>query len=194
MALEHLLTLLERQAAAQADAALAAARERAERIKADAATRLEQRRATAASARADELRKATEREVAAAQRRARHAVLEARQRLLDRVFEAAAAELPKAARRPEFLERLPLDVAEARSYLGDGAATVRCHPDLAPAVQQVVAADSRLTVVADPAAGSGVRLVSEDGSVEVDHTLEARLAQLRPQLALDVLHMLEKPA
>ncbi|HEX9610455.1 MAG TPA: V-type ATP synthase subunit E [Gemmatimonadales bacterium] len=190
MPLADLLAVLERDAEAQAEAELAAARAAATRIETDAAARLDGRRADYVTARQAELRAATERAIAEAQWRARAGVLEARQRLLDRVFAAARKELPGVARDPAFLDRLPRDLAAARAYVGDARVTARCRPEIAAAVRALAATNGAVTVVEDETAGTGVRLMAADGSVEVDDTLEARLERWLPRLALAVMRRL----
>lgn len=190
MPLEDLLSALERDADAQADGELTAARATAEGIAAAAAARVERRRAEFVAARQAELRAAGEQRAADARRRALAGVLEARQRLLDRVFAAARANLPALAGDPSFHGRLPRDLAAARAYLGSGAVTARCRPEVAAAVRALVAGNGALTVVEDESAGTGIRLVGGEGSVEIDDTLEARLTRWLPRLALAVMRRL----
>jgi vacuolar-type H+-ATPase subunit E/Vma4 len=190
MPLESLLAALERDAEAQAQAELVAARAAAARIAAEAAARVNARREAFVADREAALRAVTEHAVTQARWHARAGVLGARQRLLDRVFAAARAALPSAVRDPAFLNRLPQDVAAARTYLGDAPITARCRPEMAAAVRALAAGNGALTVVEDVGMGSGIRLVAADGSVEVDDTFEARLERGRPRLALAVLRRL----
>lgn len=194
MALEHLLAALERDAEATAEAELSAARAEAVRIEAESAARVEQRRASFVATRERELRAAGATAAAEVRRRTRRAILEARQRLLDRVFTAAEHRLRAAVDDPAFVERLGEYLAEARTYLGDGPVIARCRPELAARVRRLAAKAKSVTVVTDPAAGTGIRLSAADGAVEVDNTLDARLARLRPRLALEVLQRLERPS
>jgi vacuolar-type H+-ATPase subunit E/Vma4 len=48
-----------------------------------------------------------------------------------------------------------------------------------------------VTVEGDAAAPPGIRVVTSDGGIEVDNTLEGRLERLRVRLALEVLAALE---
>jgi vacuolar-type H+-ATPase subunit E/Vma4 len=194
VALEHLLAALERDAEATAEAELSAARAEAVRIEAESAARVEQRRASFVAKRERELRAAGATAAAEVRRRTRRAILEARQRLLDRVFTAAEHRLRAAVDDPAFVERLGEYLAEARTYLGDGPVIARCRPELAARVRRLAAKAKSVTVVTDPAAGTGIRLSAADGAVEVDNTLDARLARLRPRLALEVLQRLERPS
>jgi vacuolar-type H+-ATPase subunit E/Vma4 len=194
VALEHLLATLERDAEADAAAALHAVRAEGERIAAETAARLWRQRERRRAAAEAELRGATERAVAEVRHRTRAEVLEARRRFLDRVFAAATAALGEAARLPALLERLPADLAEARAYLGEGRIRVRCRPALAERLGGLARGDPALSIEPDPEAGTGVRLVAEDESVEVDHTLETRLAHMGPVLALEVLRLAQRPA
>ena len=189
MALDHLLTALEHGAEAEAAALVDAARAEAEGITVETAARLagerERRRAAGEARLAD----VTARAVAQARRRTRAAVLKARQRMLDRVFAAAELALRTAEGAAAFLARLPDDLAEARSYLPAGRARVHCRPALRARVRRLTRGDAALSVEPDPDSGTGLRLVAADGSVEVDLTLETRLAQLRPVLALELLRL-----
>jgi fused signal recognition particle receptor len=192
VALEELLAALERDAEAAVQAVRDAAAAEAARIAAESRTQAERRRAEFVAARERELRAAGEVAAAEVGRRTRRAVLEARQGMLDRVFAAARERLAAVATQPAFTERLGDHLAEARAYLGDGPVTVRCPPELTARVRRLARPADGITVVADPAAGTGLRVTSGDGTVEVDNTLDARLARLRPRLALEVLQRLER--
>ena len=103
-----------------------------------------------------------------------------------------AARLREAPADPAFVSRLPEYVEQARAYLGDGRLVARCRPEIAGRLRALAARDGGFTVVEDPGAGTGIRLALEDGAVEVDNTLEARLARLQARLALEVLRRVER--
>jgi V/A-type H+-transporting ATPase subunit E len=190
MGLEHLLEALERDANAQIEQLLAQARAEADRLTA-AATETRERRCRAA----DEVRERSrlqevERAVTLARRVARRSVLEARERLLDRVFTAARTELPAAAAGPAYRAALPAALAGALAAVGNEPAVIHCPKMLVRDLERLRPAD-RSSIEVDAAVGSGFRLATVDGAVEVDDTLEARLDRLRPMLARRVLARLE---
>jgi vacuolar-type H+-ATPase subunit E/Vma4 len=187
MGLTQLLAALEQDAHAAAESVLAAARSTGERVEREARERRERQRSEFAERRDAALAEETERVLADTRRRARARVLEARQQLLERVFAAARDELAQVARRPDFARRIVEELPRARLYLGNGPLIARCRPELA---QRLAESDSHLTVEQDAAAGAGVRLLTPDGAVEVDDTLEGRLERSRPSLTLAILKRL----
>jgi len=190
MGLEHLLEALERDAKAQLEQLLAQARAEADRLTAAATATLERRRREAHEAHERSRLQAVEHAVTLARRGARRSVLEARERLLARVFTAAREELPAAAAGRAYLAALPAALTDALAAVGNEPAVIRCPKALAREVERLRPAD-RTSVVVDAAAGSGFRLATVDGAVEVDDTLEARLERLRPILARRILAQLK---
>ncbi len=191
MALDDLLAALERDATAQAEAVRAEARGAADRIARETDARLAGRRRDVLEARAEALRAAAAVALGEVRWRARAQVLAAREELLDRLFEAAASRLPAAVRGADYRATLPGRLHEALSYLGDEPAMVRCPSALAATVRAALAAEARCTVAPDDAVGSGFRAATTDGTVEIDETLEARLAELRPRLAIEIQRRLD---
>jgi vacuolar-type H+-ATPase subunit E/Vma4 len=191
MGLEHLLDALERDANAQIDQLLVQARAEADGVTAAATAALAQRRGAAAEARERTRLLEVEQAVTRARRAARRSVLEARERLLERVFTAARNALPAAAAGAEYRAGLPTALAGGLAALGDVAAVIRCPESLVRDLERLrPPATPPVRVVVDPAAGSGFRVASADGAVEVDDTLETRLDRLRPDLARRVLAQL----
>jgi vacuolar-type H+-ATPase subunit E/Vma4 len=191
MGLEHLLDALERDANAQIDQLLVQARAEADGVTAAATAALAQRRGAAAEARERTRRLEVEQAVTRARRSARRSVLEARERLLERVFTAARNALPAAAAGAGYRAGLPAALAGALAALGDAEAVIRCPEPLVRDLERLrPPATPPVQVVVDPAAGSGFRVASADGAVEVDDTLETRLDRLRPDLARQVLAQL----
>lgn len=193
MPLDHLLTALEREAGAQAEASVAAARAEAAEISRQADTRLGQMRQDALQAREADLRGAAEAALGEARRAARATVLEARQRLIDRVFETARGMLPGAGAGDAYRAALPQHIAEALAALGDQPAVIRCDAALADAVRTAVARKKHLVVRPEADARPGVVVATTDGTIEVDNTLDGRLERLRPQLALEVMARVAAP-
>jgi vacuolar-type H+-ATPase subunit E/Vma4 len=190
VALEELLARLERDGRTKADAVLEAARAEARRVASESEERVTRRRRDSLEALEAELRVATERLIAAAREAARRQVLSARERMLDRVFRAAEERLAEFARSEAYVSRLAEDLAEARSYLGEAPAVVRCAPELSARVRAVIVDQTGLSVEEQPHAEPGFVLVAADGSVEVESTLTARLKRLRPVLSIEVLERL----
>ena len=193
MGLEHLLEALERDANAQIEQLLAQARAEADRLTAAGSEALQRRRDDAHSVGERSRYQEVAHAVTLARRGARRSVLEARARLLERVFVAARSALPDAAAGAAYRAALPAALAGALAAIGNEPAVIRCTQALAADVDRLRPVD-RVSVVVDPASGSGFRLTTVDGKVEVDDTLEARLERLRPILARRVLAQLELEA
>jgi V/A-type H+/Na+-transporting ATPase subunit E len=187
----HLLEALEREARDQAEAVLEEARSTAAAITRDANERLALRRADALAAREAALRAAGDTTLGEARRAGRRRVLEARQRLLDRVFAAARARFSATITEPAYRAALPAHLAEALQAVGDGPAAVRCAEALVTSVRAAVADRKDVAVRSDATAPPGVTVVTADGAIEVDDTLDGRLERLRPRLSLEVLARLE---
>lgn len=191
MGLEHLLEALERDANAQIEQLLAQARAEAENVTASMTAALAQRQGAAAEARERTRLIEVEQAVTRARRSARRSVLEARERLLERVFAAARSELPAAAAGAGYRAGLPAALAGALAAVGGEEAVIRCPETLVRDLERLRPPTTpRARVVVDPAAGSGFHVASADGAVEVDDTLESRLDRLRPELARRVLAQL----
>jgi vacuolar-type H+-ATPase subunit E/Vma4 len=189
--LDQLLTALERDAREQAERVVAEARAEAARITEAAEQEVARRREATVGAQEREQRAHLEQALSEARRAARRDVLEARDRLLARVFAAARAALPDAVRRPAYTAALPQRVEAAlAAFENTEGVVVRAPPALAPALGAAVSGHPGLRVCADATAGSGFRVATADGSLEVDDTLETRLAARRAALARDALRQL----
>jgi vacuolar-type H+-ATPase subunit E/Vma4 len=189
--LDQLLAALERAAQEQAERVVADARTEAERISANAEQETARRRDTAVGSRERELRAALEQALSKSRRAARREVLEARDRLLARVFAAAREALPAAIETPAYRAALPQRVAAALSCLDPGEQVVlRCTSSLAETLATEFSGKPGISVREDVEVGSGFRLGTVDGSVEVDDTLETRLAARRAALAREALRRL----
>jgi vacuolar-type H+-ATPase subunit E/Vma4 len=191
VALSDLLRRLEQDADSRAAGILSAAHAEAGRIEADSAAELTRRRTAALAERDATLRAAAARETAAARRAATAEVLAARANALDRVFERAGALLVERRATAPVLECAAADLTAALGYL-NGTGTVRSRPELVDWVRGQLSAHAGFTVVADASVGIGAVLRAADGSVEVDATVEHRLARLRSWLAVLALERLER--
>jgi vacuolar-type H+-ATPase subunit E/Vma4 len=189
MGLAHLLEALERDANGEIARLRAEAVAEADRITAASATLVEQRRRASLDEDERRGRHEVERALTIARRAARRALLEARQRMLDRVFAAARVALPAAVREPAFRATLPAAIVSALAAIGPGPVIIHCPRAIAPDLKGFQPAD-RITVTADETVGSGFVMRAADGSIEVDDTLDGRLERSRPVLARRVLERL----
>jgi vacuolar-type H+-ATPase subunit E/Vma4 len=187
MALEHLVEVLRREAEAESAAILAEARAHADTIHKESETEISRRRAAVQAAAEADRRVAVELALVAARRSARKELLEARQRLLDRVFAAARERFPERLGSPDYLAVLPAQVAEALECLGKREGTFRFHPKIRQQVEPLLRDRAGIHPQADSEVGAGFRLTSQDGLVEIDGTLEDRLARLATRAAVEVM-------
>jgi len=190
--IDRLLAALEREAAQEVGALRAAAETEAARIAQDADARVARRKREALGAREAALRATVETAIGTARRTARRGVLEARERVLGRVFDAARAMFPAALASDAFRVALPRHVAEALRPLSDEPAVITCPAALGDAVRRETRGRKNLTVEIAPAARPGITAATADRIILVDNTLEGRLERLRPQLTVDVLARMTK--
>lgn len=191
MAIEQLLATLEREGKEDAERVVADARAEAARLRAAAEEDLDRRRRDRVEPEGRRLRAEAAAALAVARHTARRAQLLARDRLLERIFAAARELLAAAAGSEAYRRTLGRRVEEAASYAGDSPAVLRCPPALAHTLAPVVASLLNLTVEPDAGAPPGFSITSADGAVSVDQTLTGRLAQLAPQLAIDLVARLQ---
>jgi len=192
MPLDQLLSALEREAQAAAEQLLVDARAEASRLLHDVDEEIAARRERLVTARVAELRGTMEHAVSEAGREARGEVLRARDRLLARIFTVLRSALPAVVDREEYRRTLTARVGEALGCIDpDQPAVVRCTPALLPMVRAATAGRAGVNVESDAATGSGFRVVTVDGAIEVDGTLESRLEAVAPSVARAVLARLE---
>jgi vacuolar-type H+-ATPase subunit E/Vma4 len=191
MSIDALLTLLDRQADAEASAVLAAGEAKARAILAAADAQVASRREQEVARVTGASRHALARATAAAGRRHREARLRERERVIDQVLAEAALVLATAS-----LERyqaiLEPAVDATLRYLEGLPAVLRCRPDAAPQIERLVAGRTGVTVAPDADARAGVLGEAEDGSVAVDNTLTAWLTRRRPALAAGLAARLDE--
>ena len=190
MALSDLLRRLEEEADARIAALQASARAEAAGIAADAAARLSERHATAMASREAALRAAAARASISARRESAAQVLAARDETLQRILGRMEQLLEERRGSEAVLARASADLDAALGYV-DGPVSVRCRPELVTWVSGRLAAGARDAVQADPGVGTGAVLRATDGSVEIDATVEQRLARLRPELTVAAARMLD---
>jgi vacuolar-type H+-ATPase subunit E/Vma4 len=190
VSLSHLLEALERDAKAEVDRLGAAARAEAEGILAESKTRLSERRRLALEEVDRRHRFELEQALTVARRAGRRAVLEARQRLVQRVVDAAREQLPRALDLEPYCTALPAVLERARAALGPGPVVIHCTPAIRARIDGLDH-PADVTVVSDETVGNGFVVQVPDGSVDVVDTLEERLERRRPELSRWMFEQLE---
>jgi vacuolar-type H+-ATPase subunit E/Vma4 len=117
-------------------------------------------------------------------------VLAARAETLQRIVRRMEQLLEERHGSEAVLSRAGADLDAALGYL-DGTVSIRCRPELVTWVRSRLAGRARDAVQADPKVGTGAVLRAADGSVEIDATVEQRLARLRPELTVAAARMLD---
>lgn len=198
---------VEERMQALSRAVLSEARAEAEQILADGkakATEARQRaEEQAAAERAEILERASQeaerirgQAIATTQLKARTLTLERREKLLDRVFEAAWQQLPTVQQAADYDQIVHHLLREALIHLGADDAKVR-----ADARTQMLLTDQVLTAISKEVGGqvqlgtplkqgTGVIVETADGHRQVDNTLETRLSRLQEELRSPVYHLL----
>jgi vacuolar-type H+-ATPase subunit E/Vma4 len=191
MALDELLAVLQREAETEAEAIVAAGRAEAAAIQEQSAAELAQRRGRITRELESRGRSELERALAGFRRAARGEELRARERLMQRILAEARSRLPGSTRRPAFQGQLPDLTRQALEALGSRPATLRCSPELQETLGHLVRDRSGLRVIPDEGIGTGFRLISDDGSLVIDATLEDRLLALDRRVRQLILARLE---
>jgi vacuolar-type H+-ATPase subunit E/Vma4 len=187
MALQDLLGALRAQAAARRSEELARARAEADRIRASAqATRERRRRDFVAQTRQDE-EAVARRVIARARAESTEGVLAARDRLLQRVRAALEERIAGIDGDPHYRRTVVEELRHALERLPKGAVVVRTRATLAPSLRDAVADEARVTVETPPDVGHGFVAGVPIEGVEIDATLEAKLAHVWPRLAVATL-------
>lgn len=185
--IDALLATLEREAGAEVTRVMEEARAHAADLTAAAEQRMAERRAATLGKRETEARAQHERALAGLRLAARARVLQARAALLDLLFAALRAALPELSRSAAYRQDLAKEVQRLRAFAGDQAVTIRCTPALTTALQRLIKTNGHVRIRAEPRIAAGFRVTTADGALEVDGSLESRLARLRPQLALEAI-------
>jgi vacuolar-type H+-ATPase subunit E/Vma4 len=187
LGIDELVDRLERDADARVASIEARAQAEVQAIEAAAEQVSAQARDAALARRRTERRARLDREITEARKAARADRLRAQHAALDRALSRAAAWLDAIDRDEAYLAALPERLEEALRFVGERAARVRCRPPLGPRLRDAVAGRPEVTVEEVPAMAAGFSVVTRDGSMEVDDTLPARLARLRPRLLIELL-------
>jgi vacuolar-type H+-ATPase subunit E/Vma4 len=176
---------IKEEAKARADAIRQRAQEQAEKERKEILERARQE--------ADRLRGQV---VAGAQLKARTLQLEHREKLLDRVFDAARQKLPAVQKRSDYNKLVAQLLREALVQLKAEKATVR-----ADAVTQKILKDGALGEMAKELnaeismgdameEGTGIIVDASEGHLHFDNSLETRLSRLQSSLRSSVYHVM----
>ncbi len=193
--IELLSRAIIKEAEADAQQAQADAKARADAIRQHAQEQAEKEREEILSRARQEAERLKSQVVASAQLKARTLQLEHREKLLDRVFDAARQKLPAIQKRSDFekvaaqllreaLIQLKADKAVARADETTQKALERALPELSKELNAQVSFGSPLEE------GIGVVVDASEGHLHYDNTLETRLDRLQSVLRSSVYHVL----
>jgi V/A-type H+-transporting ATPase subunit E len=175
MARSALIDSLRSQAVRDVAAAWEAARAEAARHAADLAAALAQERRRLEQSLATDVQRVEAQGTAEAEHQARELGAAAAVALAERLLELARDELPRlcGAQRAALFEALARELPPCRWE------RVRVNPDDAALAARRF---PEATVESDPAISGGMDVTCEDGRIDVDNTLETRLAVAWPDL------------
>jgi vacuolar-type H+-ATPase subunit E/Vma4 len=160
----------EEQAQSEREAILEQARQEAERIHSEA--------------------------IAAAEMQARTLQLERREKVLDKVFEAARERLPAVQQWTDYEQIVRQLLREAVTHLGASAVQIRADKETQKLLSDDLLAelseelDVQLQLGATLERGIGVIAETEDGHRQYDNTLQTRLSRQKDALRSPVYHIL----
>ena len=142
---------------------------------------------------ADRMRSQT---VASAQLKARTMQLEHREKLLDRVFQAAKEKLADVQKRPDYDQLAAMLLREALVQLRVNKAEIRADQATRQLLEKKALKDisselkGEFTVADNLEEGRGVVVEAGDGRLHYDNTLETRLQRLQSTLRASVYKLL----
>jgi vacuolar-type H+-ATPase subunit E/Vma4 len=172
---------IREEAKTQADAIRQRARVEAEKVRREILDKAQQE--------ADRLRSQT---VSSAQLKARTMQLESREKLLDRVFDAAKEKLADIQKRPDYDQLAAMLLREALVQLRVNKAEIRSDPATRAILEKKALNDisselkGQFTFADNLEEGSGVVIEASDGKLHYDNTLETRLQRLQSTLRSSV--------
>lgn len=194
MALRELVLALERDALARITAVRDDATAEAGRVRAEARARLALRRATELATRGAELKAAAAGTLDVSRREGALRALTARADALEAILVRARKLLAATVPGRDVEAGIRRDLDAALAYTGASGVVVRCPSSWVPALQSALAGRAGVRVEEGEGVGAGVVVRAADGSVEIDATLENRLARLWPGIAIELLRDAETPA
>jgi vacuolar-type H+-ATPase subunit E/Vma4 len=186
------IALFDRVAhAAEADATrlLAEARVRADEIRSAAAASRAARRRAATDALRAELASTRERACTEANAQTGRAILESRDRLLERALAAAEAAIVNLPESPELVRCIERLLGNALSYVEVGHRTVHCSRASQSLVVEVLRSlgCADVPVAVDDSLSTGAIVKSDDARVSIDATLVGQLRSRRQALSIAAL-------
>jgi len=187
LGLEELLGRLERDAEARVAEIEAHARGEIAAIETAAAQESSRAGEEARASLRAQRRTRLEHEIAEARLSARADRLRAEHALLERVLTRTAQLLELLPADESHLSALSKRLIDALPFVAGRAARVRCRPAVASAMREVTSTRADVTVEEVASMPAGFTVVANDGSVEVDDTLPARLSRLRRRLSIELL-------
>jgi vacuolar-type H+-ATPase subunit E/Vma4 len=133
--------------------------------------------------------------VASAQLKARTLQLEHREKLLDRVFDAAKEKLSAVQKRPDYDQIAAMLLREALTQLSVDKAEVRADEATQKSLKKSLDEISKelngdFTIGSVLEEGTGILVDAADGKIHYDNTLETRLHRLQGTLRSSVYQML----
>ncbi len=187
----ELITLLEREAAAEREQVLAEARAQAASLAVEAQRQADETLAAHTEQRAAETKAALVKAQSTAQLRAAALVLRAKEEAIAAVFAGVEAELAKLVGNGQrYPAALRLFIEEALQGFS-GRAIISVNPADQPVVQAMVKERGwDVALQADPSVQGGARIASPDGRLIVTNTLSSRLDRARPVLSAEVARVL----
>jgi vacuolar-type H+-ATPase subunit E/Vma4 len=186
VALSEVLDALRAEAAARREEEIARADAEAERIRAESRAAWDRRKIAQVERAIGAAEEAARRALSEARSESAASVLEARERLLERVRVALVERLSAAIDNPTYVATMTDELEAALARLPSGEVIVRTRPELAGMLAQQARGRARVVFEADPDMGVGFVALSPESGVEIDGTLETMLAHRWPEIAVSV--------
>jgi vacuolar-type H+-ATPase subunit E/Vma4 len=191
VALAELLQTLETEASVRIEEVRSRARAEAERVRRESEADLSRREQAMVEASEIELRTAAAGEVALARHEATRRVLVAREATLARIRDRVRERLVTRAADTALLPLLHRDLEHGLGFAGEHA-VVQAAEALLDGLKSAINGRRGLTFEPAVPARAGLMLRSADGRLTVDATLESRLLQAWPRLAVTLIRRLEE--
>lgn len=193
--IERLARAILQEARDEAGQVKADAQAKADEIRKRAQQQVEAERKVVLDRAREDVERLRGQSVASAQLKARTLQLEHREKLLDKVFEAARKKLSNVSQRSSFDKVAAQLLREALSQLSVESAEVRADEATQKALKNQLDAISKefnvqITMGSTLTEGTGVIVNAADGRIHYDNTLETRLNRLQSTLRSSVYHVL----
>jgi vacuolar-type H+-ATPase subunit E/Vma4 len=189
MGLDDLIARLEQDADAQVIAIARDADDQIAAITAATEQALSARAREALAAARHERQQQYTRALADYRRQLRASELTERHTVIERVFVRANALAAREQTLDEWSPVWPAVAVEALSYAGSIPCRLRAGRSVAALLREARVADGRADIVEDPQVGPGFVVEAIDGTVRIDVTIDALLAQRREHLAIGLLDL-----